>query len=101
VASILRKPRRSPDRSLGTVPPKFRSTEDKAMDVHRFKVGEAVKFTSPFHGRFSASGLYTVVAHRPREDGAEISYLIRCDLDEHQRIARESELDRGPSHPDR
>jgi hypothetical protein len=68
---------------------------------YRFKVGETVKFTSPFHGRFSASGSYTVLAHRPREDGAEASYLIRSDLDEHQRIARESELNYGQGHPDR
>jgi hypothetical protein len=60
-----------------------------------------VTFTSPFQGRFSASGSYMIVARRPREDGAEVSYLIKRDLEEHQRIARESELDHGPGHPDR
>jgi hypothetical protein len=65
------------------------------VDAYKFKVGETVSFTSPFHGRFSSSGSYTIVAHRPREAG-EASYLIKRDLDEHQRIARESELNHGP-----
>jgi hypothetical protein len=65
------------------------------VNAYRFKVGETVTFTSPFHGRFSSSGAYTIVAHRPHEDG-EASYLIERDLDEHQRIARESELHLGP-----
>lgn len=71
------------------------------MSEYRFQVGETVTFTSPFRGRFAVSGAYTIVARRPREDGAELSYLIRRDLEEHQRIARESELDHGPGHPDR
>lgn len=71
------------------------------MSEYRFQIGETVTFTSPFHGRFSASGSYTIVARRPREDGSEASYLIRRDVEEYQRIARESELDHGSGHPDR
>jgi hypothetical protein len=71
------------------------------VSEYRFQVGETVKFTSPFQGRFSVSGAYTIVARRPREDGYELSYLISRDPEENQRIARESELDHGPGHPDR
>jgi hypothetical protein len=66
---------------------------------YKFKIGETINFTSPFHGRFSASGTYLIVDHRPPQDG-EPSYLIKSELEEHQRIARESELHHGPDQSD-
>jgi len=58
---------------------------------HRFKVGEVLRFQSRLRLSGPANAQYRVVGHRPPEDG-EPSYRIKSDMENHERIARESEL---------
>jgi hypothetical protein len=60
-------------------------------DAHKYKIGEKVIFRSSMRGRSASPGQYRVVGHRPPEDG-EPSYRIKSDLERHDRIARESEM---------
>ena len=60
-------------------------------DAHKYKIGAKVTFRSSMRGRSASPGQYLVVAHRPPEDG-EPSYRIKSDLERHDRIARESEM---------
>jgi len=60
-------------------------------EEHRFRIGETIVFRSSMRGTAAPSGEYRVVGHRPPQDG-EPSYRIKSDLERHERIARESEL---------
>jgi hypothetical protein len=57
---------------------------------HSFTVGENIQFQTRNLSRKS-SYLYRVVATRPAEDG-DPCYLIKCEEEQHSRIARQSEL---------
>ena len=59
--------------------------------AHKFKIGEELRFHSRLRLSAPVNALYRVVGHRPPEDG-EPSYRIKSNLENHERIARESEL---------
>jgi hypothetical protein len=42
--------------------------------------------------RSAAPGQYKIVGFQPNEGGEEPRYRIKSDLEQHERIARESEL---------
>jgi hypothetical protein len=58
---------------------------------YKYKVGQTVDFRSGSRTRAAAAGLYRVVAQRP-PDGGEAVYLIKSELERHDRVARESEM---------
>ena len=60
-------------------------------DGHKYKIGEKIAFRSSMRGGAASPGPYLVVGHRPPENG-EPSYRIKSELERHDRIARESEL---------
>ncbi len=60
---------------------------------HKYRVGEAVYYTSPTFGRTSASGNYTVVKLLPSE-GDDYQYRIKSSGEAFERVAKESQLDR-------
>jgi len=61
------------------------------MSEHKFKVGQTLDFRSASRSRSAATGQYRIVARRPTE-GDEPTYLIKSELERHERIANESEL---------
>ena len=63
------------------------------IKAHRYRVGDAVYYTSPTFGRAAASGSYTVVKLLPSE-GDDYQYRIKSSGEAFERVAKESQLDR-------
>lgn len=61
---------------------------------HRYRVGEAVYYTSPTFGRAAATGSYTVVKLLPSESD-DYQYRIKSSGEAFERVAKESQLDRA------
>ncbi len=60
-------------------------------DERKFKIGDELRFASGERRAATSGNRYRVVGFRPPE-GGEPSYRIKCDLENHERIARESDL---------
>jgi hypothetical protein len=60
------------------------------MSAHRFKVGQAVVYL----GREKASGTYKITQLMPPE-GGDFQYRIRNANEPHERVVKESDLDRA------
>jgi hypothetical protein len=68
------------------------------MTGHRFKIGQLVRYYPKKVRRVSidtVSGLYQIIKRLPPTDDGESQYEIRSRLEQHNRIARESELTRA------
>ncbi len=63
------------------------------MDEHKFKVGQSVSFTSGPFGRGGANGTYKVTQLLPPE-GDDYQYKIKSATEPHERVVKESQLDR-------
>ena len=61
---------------------------------HKYHVGDIVYYTSPSFGRAAATGSYTVVKLLPSE-GDDHQYRIKNTEEAFERVAKESQLDRG------
>lgn len=59
----------------------------------KFKTGQQVRFTSNTIGRPSSSGIYNIVKILPREQEEQL-YRIRSNAEPHERVARESQLEK-------
>ena len=70
----------------------FRSTENDLSD-HKFKVGQSVLYTSGPFGRGTGSGVYKVTQLLPSE-GDDCQYRIKSSDEPHERVVKESELNR-------
>jgi hypothetical protein len=64
------------------------------MSAQKFAVGQTVRFTSSTVGRPGAGGTYKIVRVLPLEND-EQQYRIRNAHEAHERVARESQLDRA------
>jgi hypothetical protein len=67
------------------------------MTEHKFKIGQLVHYYPKSVGRASidlASGLYQIIRRLSSTSG-EPQYEIRNTLEQHDRVARESELPRA------
>ena len=60
--------------------------------MHKYKVGETVRYTSNVMRRFGATGRFVIVKLLPSE-GAELQYRIKSATELHERVANESQLD--------
>jgi hypothetical protein len=60
------------------------------MNGHKFKVGQAVTYL----GREKASGTYKITQLMPSE-GGDFQYRIRNTNEPHERVVKESDLDRA------
>ena len=69
--------------------------QENNVRSNKFIVGQTVRFTSGTVGRPGAGGNYKIVKILPLE-GDEHQYRIKSAHEPHERIARESQLDRGP-----
>jgi hypothetical protein len=58
--------------------------------MHKFHLGQTVAY-NPQRGIWAPRGAYVVTAKLPERDG-EFEYRVRSILEEHERLARESEL---------
>ncbi|MBV8743601.1 MAG: hypothetical protein JO134_01015 [Xanthobacteraceae bacterium] len=58
--------------------------------MHKFHLHQTVAY-NPQKGTWAARGAYVVTA-KPPERAGEFEYHIRSTVEEHERIARESEL---------
>jgi hypothetical protein len=63
------------------------------LAAHRFAVGQAVQFSPDRREDGSARGRYTVVRLLP-EEGNTPQYRIKSTADGHERVVRETQLER-------
>jgi hypothetical protein len=66
---------------------------DRALQVHKYNVGQTVYYTSGMVGRHSGSGSYRVVKLLPA-DGSDFQYRIKSMSEAYERVAKESQLER-------
>ena len=59
--------------------------------MHKFHLGQSVTFRAPGGRLLAPPGAYVVTAKLPERDG-EFEYHIRSTSEQHERVARESEL---------
>lgn len=62
--------------------------------THRYSIGQSVRFSSGIVGRPGAGGTYKILHVLPSE-GGENSYRIKSGSEPHERVARESQLERA------
>ena len=60
---------------------------------HKYKIGQSVQFTSGPFGRGAATGIYKVTQLLPPE-GDEYQYRIKSANEPHERVVKESQMDR-------
>jgi hypothetical protein len=58
--------------------------------MHKFHLGQMVEYI-PARGTYTPRGAYVVMAKLPERDG-EFEYRVRNMNEQHERMARESEL---------
>ena len=61
---------------------------------HKFKIGQTVNYTSGPFGRSMTSSIYKVTQLLPPE-GDDFQYRIRSASEPHERVAKESQLERA------
>ncbi|MFY9835342.1 MAG: hypothetical protein WAK55_02540 [Xanthobacteraceae bacterium] len=61
------------------------------MSTHKFKIGQAVYYTSGLYGAGNAPGVYQIIQLLPPEDN-DFQYKIKSAAEAHERVAKESQL---------
>ncbi len=85
--------RRGANEASGRRPGVSGMPEDTVLSPHRFRIGDSVHFTSGMFGRGGANGVYEVVRLLPT-DGDEQQYRIKSMTEPHERVAKQSQLER-------
>ena len=62
------------------------------MPTHKFHVGQVVFYRSASRRVDAPSGVYTVTRRLPQDDDGQFEYRIKHSDEDHERIAKESEL---------
>lgn len=60
--------------------------------AHRFRPGQRVRFSRYSSRRDAAEGSYEIIRQLPYDEG-EYRYRIKSGHEQHERVARESELE--------
>ena len=68
-------------------------TVEGSMPVHKFKIGQSVSFTSGPFGRGGTNKVYRITQLLPPE-GDDYQYRIKNVDEPHERVVKESQLDR-------
>jgi hypothetical protein len=68
-------------------------TKEASVTSHKFKIGQSVNYTSGPFGAGSVSGVYQITQLLPPE-GDDFQYKIKSAAEPHERVAKESQLDR-------
>ena len=63
------------------------------LKIHKYTIGQNVRYTSGPFGRFGASGSFKIVKLLPPE-GDDFQYRIKSAAESYERVAKESQLDR-------
>ena len=63
------------------------------MPDHTFHVGQVVSYRPASRGVDAPHGVYTVTRRLPKGDDGRFEYRIKHSGEEHERIAKESELE--------
>jgi len=63
------------------------------MPGHKFHIGETVQFLPPI-SRYASGGVYVVTKRLP-ESAGEYEYRIKSINELHERVVRESELEKS------
>ena len=63
------------------------------MSNHKYKIGQSVNYTSGPFGAGLATGVYKITRLLPPE-GNDFQYKIKSAAEPHERVAKESQLDR-------
>jgi hypothetical protein len=69
-------------------------TMERVVSDHKFKVGQTVHYTGRPFDAASSSNLYKVTQLLPPE-GGDFQYRIKSAAEPHERVAKESQLDRA------
>jgi hypothetical protein len=64
-----------------------------SVPEHKFRVGQSVSFMSGPFGRGGTNSIYTVMQLLPPE-GDDFQYRIKNANEPHERVVKESQLDR-------
>ena len=67
---------------------------EDAVRSHRFKIGQSVNYTLGPFGVSSGSGVYKITQLLPPE-GDDFQYKIKSAAEPHERVVKESQLDRA------
>ena len=63
------------------------------MPTHKFRIGQIVTYRPAARGQDTPPGAYMIIARLPQsEETGEFEYRIRNLSEEHEHVARESEL---------
>jgi hypothetical protein len=62
------------------------------MPNHKFHVGQIVTYRPASRNVDAPSGVYTVTGRLPHGDDGQFEYRIKHSHEDHERIAKESEL---------
>jgi hypothetical protein len=68
--------------------------KESILRTHRFLVGQSVHYALGRFGNGGASGVYKIVRQLPPE-GDDYQYRIKSANEPHERIAKESQLERA------
>ena len=60
--------------------------------MHKFHIGQLVNYRPAYRFADAPRGVYAVIARLPQGDDGQFEYRIRHMGEEHERIAKESEL---------
>ena len=88
---------KSPEKIIQTISPPTQPVaiaQPIIVRSHKYQIGEIVYYTSPSFGRAAATGSYTVVKLLP-SDGDDYQYRIKSSGEAFERVAKESQLERG------
>jgi hypothetical protein len=67
------------------------ASDGGAVSTRKFKIGEAVHYTSGLYGAGSPRGVYQITQLLPPE-GDDFQYKIKSAAEAHERVAKESQL---------
>ena len=62
------------------------------MPDHKFHVGQVVSYRPAYRYADAPGGVYTVTRRLPKGDDGQFEYRIKHSSEEHEQIAKESEL---------
>jgi hypothetical protein len=72
----------------------YGNQKERFVPDHKFKVGQAVHYTGGPFGSANPNNIYKVTQLLPPE-GGDFQYRIKSAAEQHERVAKESQLDRA------
>jgi hypothetical protein len=69
------------------------------MAFHKIKIGQGVHYRPSNPRQNTLRGAYRIINLLPQREGGEFEYRIRSLEEEHELVAKESELITGGGHP--